>query len=319
MCPRMLGCGQVSVKPHPLPTNPNCVSFAVDAAVLFTGRTWGDLQDLAAGVCSAFQRVSGLPVLAGFAWRVALDRKNEQQAQGQLYFVFDGPATSEHLDALEAAVHLTELGFGLATVERAPLTGAPSAYAFGGSVHSVWSADPLDDTGDPPGEPWCRQIARSADGKIKARIVMWSQATPADQAPGLSPVLGVAAPYTEQEQDGERMRLAYARRLVEQILQASSPMTPEKVDYLEHLFPRDTMMRLALVDPDAVDEYYQAAREVLPFVLGYHDKLALVGVFFSACCRDGALDAKEMAVLREGGEMLGLTREQVVKYLRRFW
>jgi hypothetical protein len=31
------------------------------------------------------------------------------------------------------------------------------------------------------------------------------------------------------------------------------------------------------------------------------------------------LDAREMKVLKEAGEALGLTREEVVQYLQRFW
>ena len=33
----------------------------------------------------------------------------------------------------------------------------------------------------------------------------------------------------------------------------------------------------------------------------------------------GSLDAREMRVLREAGEVLGLTRQEVAKYLQRFW
>jgi uncharacterized tellurite resistance protein B-like protein len=53
--------------------------------------------------------------------------------------------------------------------------------------------------------------------------------------------------------------------------------------------------------------------------LGHHDKLAMIGLFFSACYSDGSLDAREMRVLKEAGEMLGLTTREVVDYLQRFW
>jgi uncharacterized tellurite resistance protein B-like protein len=88
---------------------------------------------------------------------------------------------------------------------------------------------------------------------------------------------------------------------------------------MSSVFPDDLMARLGLEDDAACDEYLQAAYEELPALLGYHDKLGLIGLFFSACYSDGSLDAREMRVLKEAGEALGLTREEVVKYLRRFW
>lgn len=307
---------------RPLPTNPNCVSFTADAAPLFSTRSWGELQEIAARIALSFFRLCRLPVLAGYSWRVAMDRKNEQQLQGQLYFVFDGPATSEHLDALEGAVLVADLGFGPATVERVPLTGAPAALAVDGHCYAPWSLEPVDAGGgeepQPAAEPWARQLGWS-DGRVRPRVLYRSQAGPTDQAGHLEAVIGVAPPYTEAEQNAERMRLAFARRVVEQILSAASPLNAEKHQFLDHLFPVDLLVRLGLANAEVVNEYYDAAREVLPFTLGHHDKLALVGVFFSTCCREGTLDAREMRALREGGEMLGLTRDQVVKYLRRFW
>jgi uncharacterized tellurite resistance protein B-like protein len=309
------------VQRHPLPTNPNCVSFATGAAELFEGRTWAELQAFAADVALGLHRLSGLAVLGGYAWRVALDRRNERQTQGQLYFVFDGPATNEHLDALEAQVHLSEGGFGPAMVERAPVIGAAAAYAFHGQRHSVWSTDPVDGEEDAGAavEPWCRQLTWLGEGRFRARVVRRSELGRGDEASGLVPVLVEPAPYTAAEQEAERMRLAFTQRLVEEILEAGGPMSPERADFLENLFPRDLLARLGLTRREVADEYYVAARDVLPSTLGYHDKLALIGVFFSAACCDGAVGTREMRVLREGGELLGLTRDQVVKYLRRFW
>ena len=45
----------------------------------------------------------------------------------------------------------------------------------------------------------------------------------------------------------------------------------------------------------------------------------MIGLFFSACYSDGALDAREMRVLREAGESLGMETRDVARYLERFW
>ena len=54
-------------------------------------------------------------------------------------------------------------------------------------------------------------------------------------------------------------------------------------------------------------------------MLGHHDKLAMIGLFFSACYSDGTLDAREMRVLKDAADALGVERERVVQYLQRFW
>jgi uncharacterized tellurite resistance protein B-like protein len=300
------------LREEPLPSNPNCVSFTTDAAALFGGRSWASLQQLAISVGGPFHEESRLPTLVGYAWRVALDRKNERLSQGQLWCVFDGPATSAHLDLLEASVAQVGLGFGPATVERTPVSGAASIYLFGGRPHVVWSVDATSP------EPWLRKLLL-VDGRVVPVQVPLSQATEEDRVGELPAVIGVPAPYSESEREGERMRIAFAIRLVDRIVRADGVVHDGERRFVVDLFPPDLLQRLGLEHPAAVDEYFEAAKEALPIQLGHHDKLALVGLFFSACASDGSLDAREMRVLKEGGEMLGLSREQVVKYLRRFW
>jgi uncharacterized tellurite resistance protein B-like protein len=300
------------VREEPLPANPNCVSFATDAGRLFGKRSWADLQRLAIDVGQPFHDECQLPTLVGYAWRVALDRKNERQNQGQLWFVFDGPATSAHLDLLESCAQSTGVGFGPASIERTPATGAPAIYLCGGRPHAVWTVD------ETAPEPWLRKL-QLLDGRITPVHVSASAASAADRLADLPDLIGVPAPYSEAEREGERMRLAFALRLVDRIVQADGVVRDDEKQFVSNLFPTDLLQRLGLDESAAVDEYFAEACEALPILLGHHDKLALVGLFFSACCSDGSLDAREMRVLKEGGEMLGLSREQVVKYLQRFW
>lgn len=132
--------GSVQSPPIPeqhLPSNPNCVSVTTDAARVLSGRTWAELEQLAVRVVEPFHRASGIACLGGYAWRVALSRKNERLTQVQLYFVFDGPATRAHLDTLERGVIDLDLGFGPACVERVPINGAPAVLATGGRLYGV--------------------------------------------------------------------------------------------------------------------------------------------------------------------------------------
>jgi uncharacterized tellurite resistance protein B-like protein len=129
----------------------------------------------------------------------------------------------------------------------------------------------------------------------------------------------VPAPYTDSEREVERMRLAFALRFVDRIVAADGVVRDDERAFVSNVFPPDLLERLGLTEAPVVEEYFDEARESLPVVLGHHDKLALVGLFFSACASDGQLDAREMRILKEGGELLGLTRDEVVNYLRRLW
>ena len=307
--------GGSQVRPHReqvLSANPNCVSFATDAATLFEGRTWSELQQLAALVVGPFHAASGLVTQVGFGWRIALDRKNTRHTQGTLYFVFDGPATSGHLDTLEFAVQALDKGFGHATIERVPANGALAVIAADGGCCAVWTRDV---TG---GEPWVRRL-ESIDGRVRAVVTDAADLGPNDVWDGIGQVIGIPPTYGVAEQEAERMRLAFALWFTDRIVEADGVVQASEVEFVESLFPSDLLERLGLDELSMREEYFVAARELLPVQLGHHDKLGLIGLFFSACYSDGTLDAREMRVLKEAGEMLGLTKEEVVKYLRRFW
>lgn len=303
---------------QPLVANPNCVAFAAPAGALLGGRTWADLQDVAERVLAPFHRDTGLPSMCGFSWRVSLSRRNERLSQGVLYVALDGPATARHLDALEAAVGALGFGTAPANVERLPVNGAVAALARGGTVYGVWSRDPPGPDGK-TGEPWIRRIEARPDGRVRAVVARASEVGPSDVSDRLPQAIGVPAPYGEAEMAIERLRLAFALRFTERIMDADGVVRDREVAFLGEVFPPDLVSVLGLDTPALRDEYFAAAAERLPAELGHHDKLALVGLFFSACFCDGSLDAREMRVLREAGELLGLTREEVVRYLQRFW
>ena len=93
----------------------------------------------------------------------------------------------------------------------------------------------------------------------------------------------------------------------------------DEEQFMRTVFPEALFQQLGIGLVEIRQEWLEEAVRVLPGVLGQHDKLAMVGLFFSACYSDGSLDAREMKVLKEAGEVLGLTRQEVVKYLQRFW
>jgi uncharacterized tellurite resistance protein B-like protein len=307
---RYLGRVQVELE-LPVPANPNGVVFATGAATLYADRDWAGLLRLASQVALPLHNESGLPVMMGLSWRAMLDRKNHRQLQGLLYVALDGPATREHLSHLEGTVESLELGFGAPSIERLPPTGAQAVLVTGGQPYALLLKD------ESGGEPVLREL-RWREGRVVPVLTRASGLSLA-QLNHFPPAVAVPPAYGHEEQESERMKLAFALGITERILQADGVLDPQEAQWVEELFPPDLTARLGLSDASIRAEYFDAACELLPAALGHHDKLALVGLFFSACFSDGRVDAREMRVLKEAAEKLGLTREEVVKYLQRFW
>jgi uncharacterized tellurite resistance protein B-like protein len=297
---------------QPLPVNVNCICYPAEATSILEGRSWADTVRLAARAVGAFHAVCRMPVLAGFGWRVALDRKNRRTTQLTMYFVLDGPATAQHLDTLEQFVRSAHPAFGDGNIERVPVHGVPVVVATDGRLDALWGRDRAT------GEPWIRKLV-SAEGTVVPRIVSWSSVAADDVCPELPQAFAVTGAYGEADREAERMRLAFARHFSQRIVEADGELRVGETEFLANVFPPDLVQRLGLDEMGVEAEYLAAAREALPGQLGHHDKLGLVGLLFSACYADGNLDAREMRVLREASESLGLPRESVVKYLRRFW
>jgi uncharacterized tellurite resistance protein B-like protein len=295
----------------PLPSNPNGVVFATKAATLYADRDWAALLQLASQVASPLHAESGLPVMMGLAWRAMLDRKNHRLLQGLLYVALDGPATREHLAHLEGTVEALGLGFGAPSIERLPPTGAQAVLVTGGQTYALLLSD------ESGGEPLLREL-RWRDGRVVPVLTRASVLSPQDLA-HFPPAIAVAPAYGHEEQESERMKLAFALGITERILQADGVVDPQETQWVDELFPPDLLGKLGMSNPQVQAEYFDAACELLPAALGHHDKLALVGLFFSACFSDGRVDAREMRVLKDAAEKLGLTKEEVVKYLQRFW
>ncbi len=292
-----------------LPGNPNCVAYAADAVEVLSGRHWCDVLQLAGRIVEPFHKECGLTTLAGFGWRVALDRKNHRRVQATMWFQFDGPASAAHLDTLDSSVDASGMVWSQGNIERVPVSGVPGLLASDGILRQVLRR--RDD------RLWIPRLLVREHKVVPAPVAL-DEACPRDLT-DRPQVIGLPAPYGDRERHGERMRLAFARHFSQAIIEADGEVADDELEFMRSVFPDGLMRRLELDTPERQAEYLQAAREELPRTLGHHDKLGLVGLFFSACYSDGSLDAREMRVLKEAGELLGLSREQVVKYLRRFW
>ena len=293
-----------------LPTNPNGVVFQADAHQVLGGRTWKQVQGLGLQGLETLHQESGLDAALAFSWRVGVDRKNRRTPQVLAVFVFDGPATSGHLASLEDRMRSSDIGWGTSQVERIPQNRAMSLMKQSGRLLQLWEKG--------PNSPVVRDLVFSDRG------VLLRERAPIDCAKddfldGVRHVEARTPRFEDHDAELERMRMVFAEHFAKRIVEADGRIREEEVVFLDTVFPAHLMRRLGLDDAQRAHELFDEACQRLPHALGHHDKLAMIGLFFSACYSDGSLDAREMRVLKEAGETLGLTRKEVASYLERFW
>jgi uncharacterized tellurite resistance protein B-like protein len=241
---------------------------------------------------------------------MARDRKNRDTPQIALQFVFDGPATSAHLARLESAIARDEMTWTSSSIERIPTNSIPSLMITTDGLFQLWH---VRDN---------RTVAHHLTmteqgvqvGETSHRIAQKSQFIN-----GLKHATYRRPSASEHDESLERMRLIFAEHFARKIMEADGVVRTDERQFMETVFPRMMLERMGLMDHAIRNEWFDQARRELPTLLGHHDKLAMIGLFFSACYSDGSLDAREMRVLKEAGEMLGLTTREVVDYLQRFW
>jgi len=294
-----------------LPTNPNCVSFSAEAADVLVDRTWADVLDSAARVLQLFWRSSRLPALVCLSVRGTLDRRNRTHTEFSCAFVFDGPATREDLQVLEREFQRDRVRWSEASIERIPQDCIQALLVHDGHLFQLWTE--LDDGS-------VRAFRYEwEDGRPRV-VRMAPETTNADRfLPNAKHAIGVPARLADHDYDVERMRLAFAHHFAQKIVEADGIIQPDETRFMEQVFPDVLLDRLGIAGAEARALWRDRSFEVLPKILGHHDKLALVGLFFSVCYSDSSLDAREMKVLKDASEILGIDRNEVVNYLRRFW
>ncbi len=293
-----------------LPANPNALVFTAPAELVFRERAWGQVLELAHGPLMTLHQQSGLPCSAGFGWRVGLDRKNRRTLRLSMYFVVDGPLSPEHVDGLERAISHNPVSWGHSHVERIPTNGQSVLLAADGVCHLLVGEEPV------PAAP-----SLSLDG-TRVHVVAIPVDDEAIASRRLLPlplVAGTLPPYDAADRELECMRLAFAHTFAQRIVEADGVVQEDELQFMTEVFRPALLQRLGLSDDAGREQWFQLALEQLPDRLGYHDKLALLGLFFSACYSDGTVDAREMRVLKDASEALGVERERVVQYLQRFW
>lgn len=292
-----------------LPTNPNCILYAAEAhSAMAVG--WPKLQRLAWSALEQFYSACGIDCVAYFGRRAWLDRRNEPVGQVLLMFVMDGPASSEDLGRIHAAVRMGPVAFDEGSMESMPPDAFPTLCVKSGKMYQLWSV--ID------GERKALRLDR-VEERLAVVGLSPGAATSADFLPYVKHVSAARRKVKDEDYRMERMRIAFAHHYSERIIEADGVLHAEERQFMKRVFPDDVMQSMGMDTREARQIALAEALEQLPHLLGYHDKLAMIGLFFSVCHSDGTLDAREMRVLKDAAAVLGVEGTQVVEYLTRLW
>lgn len=302
-----------------VPTNPNCILFAAPASVAMEGG-WLPLQRRAWSALEQFYSQSGIDCVAYFGRRSWLDRRNRPVDQVTMMFVMDGPASSDDLLRMEHAVRGLDRVWTEGSMESMPPDAFPSLCVKSGKMYQLWSiieGGPtflrLDKVPSPKGS--------EEEGSERLAILGSRPADvgASDFIPYVRHVTVARRKIRDEDYRMERMRIAFAHHFSQRIIEADGVITGDERQFMARVFPPDIMQSMGMDSHEARKAALEEALAELPLVLGHHDKLAMIGLFFSVCHSDGALHAHEMKVLKEAASVLGVEGTEVVSYLRRLW
>lgn len=292
-----------------LPTNPNCVLYAASADDAMRDG-WTKLQRTAWSALEQFYSSCGIDCVAYFGRRSWLDRRNQPTNQLLLMFVMDGPASSEDLELIANVFRQSPVLWSTGAMESMPPDAFPSLCVKSGKMYQLWSTI--------EGQP---RYLRMQLTEHRLAIVGASvdAVSGADFLPYMKHVVAGRRRVRDEDWRMERMRIAFAHHFSRQIMEADGVIHAEEREFMARVFPSDVMESMGMADRAARKEALEDAMTQLPHLLGHHDKLAMIGLFFGVCHADGNLDAREMRVLKEAASILGLEGNEVVSYLTRLW
>ncbi len=297
--------------PVSLPTNPNALIYGANATEVLRGRPFTDVQRICARALDRFGQSSGLVAEVLFGWRIVQDRRNVRSTQVTASFVVDGPAGAIEIGLIDAVMEASSIPWTPMTIERVPRNAVHSLISRGGSVEQIWVEE--------QGELVASRLVLHPDDVVRIHRTRPDVARADAFLPGVGHVVGVERDLTEADLEIARMRLAWTLDHARQIVAADGKIDAQEARFLETVFPETVLNEMRIGSEAERAAVAAVAKERLPNVLGYHDKLALVSLLFSCSYSDGQLEASEMKVVREAGAALGLSRDDVVAWLRRYW
>ena len=293
-----------------LPLNPNCFLFAARPEDLLQNRSWLEVQKLAIPVLEEFHGTCGIDTTLWFGHQVEVNRFNRERSYVTMMFVFDGLSSRQDLKTIETKVKGTNISWSPGTMTPLPRQAFPSLTVKSGKVYQVWIR-----TDDGPRSGYMT----FADEQVKIRFYTPAAVDSTHFVRMIRHIEGTRQQLRRPDIQLERLKMAFALRISERIVEADGKVVESEVEFLEQTFPIDLLDNMGLTDAHALQTAWEQSCEQLPTLLGYHEKLAMIGIFFAACHSGGRLAKEKMRVVKDAAELLGLEGSEVVEYISRLW
>jgi hypothetical protein len=112
-----------------------------------------------------------------------------------------------------------------------------------------------------------------------------------------------------------RLKLAFATAVARDIVGSDNILDEREITFLTEHYGEKARSKYGIDDEPALAEAVAEAEERLATLLGHHEKLALLSVFFGVCWADGNIDVRELRALRDASQRLGLEPQETASYL----
>lgn len=245
--------------------------------------------------------------LAAHPWT---DRRGRPGSLVSLYVATDHAIAKAHIEALGRPLQGTSW-------QSDGIHGVPE-YAFpclgmrDGQLLHLWVEDP--DLG-----LVCTLLGAHGP-RVKAEVYRFSDVSPDRFLDHAGHAKGSWALHEAGDRQlREQLKLAFAYRVAERVIEADGRIEDDERAFLARTFPDAQLAELWLDDVGLRDQLAEQAETELGAMLGYHEKLGLLSTFFGACYADGNVAVQELKVLRDASAALGLDRSEVAAYLQKLW
>lgn len=292
-----------------LPTTRECVAFSADSKVVMAGPgAWRDLQQLIALALQTFSAAADATAACWLDDQAYTDAEGARKTLITAYFGTDAAVSREHLASFGVPFlrdgHWSDDG-----VHRWPDAAFPTLAIRESQLWQLW-----DDDGSEAGV-----FAISGIGARVSRVRRrFSQLADKDFLAGVRHAVAIV-PRVDPERHRQKRQLstAFALATVRRIVDADGVVSDSEKEFLANLFTAEELAALWLDDDAMVDALARDAVKLLAPLLGHHEKLALLSLFYAASYADGRVEVRELKVLKEAAATLGLDPREVVAQLKR--
>lgn len=240
------------------------------------------------------------------AWVACLpwtDRKHAETELVTLSIATDQAMSREQMAALAAPIRRVGRLWSLDGVVSLPTQAFP-VLAAAPEVHRLWRHDAEG--------PYRLAIRNLGPPSETVRLGADDPPDGPEEYPNAVADTGTDPGFAHER---DRLKLAFATAVARDIVGSDNILDDREVKFLEQHYGTEARARYGLDDEESLAAAVAEAEENLSEMLGHHEKLALLSVFFGVCWADGNIDVRELRALRDASARLGLEPQETASYL----